>query len=46
MRERTPSADSAAGMGRGRAQPAPSKQSILAAKRKIPGVWGRASERT
>jgi len=40
MRERTPSADSAAGMGRGRAQPAPPK-AILAAKRKIPGVWGQ-----
>jgi hypothetical protein len=40
MRERNPSADSAAGMARGRAQPAPSKPAILAAKRKIPGVWG------
>jgi hypothetical protein len=46
MRERNPSADSAAGMGQGAGATRSPKQSILAAKRKIPGVWGRASERT
>ena len=42
LRRRTPRADSAAGIRRGRAQLDPGVQLILAVMRKISGVWGQS----